>query len=147
MARTPPRLVDLSKRRPSARLPGSGRRMRTSMLASRFAQTSSPPGGGRPLRAMKWLCAGLGLTLVVLALVATPPVRAAESGVGVAAGEVHAQDLQALGTHWVRMFAPWPTLEAGPGAYDQGWFTLYEQTLRQLPAGSKVILDVVSSPP
>ena len=87
------------------------------------------------------------LCLLAVCLLAAAPARAAEAGLGLSPGEVHTQEIQTLGTHWVRMFAPWPTLEPDPGVYDAGWFSLYEQTFRQLPAGTKVILDVVSSPP
>ncbi|HEV3033667.1 MAG TPA: cellulase family glycosylhydrolase [Solirubrobacteraceae bacterium] len=54
--------------------------------------------------------------------------------------------VQALGIHWVRMFATWPDLEPTPGAFSTFWLDNYEETFRSLPAGTKVLLDVVNTP-
>lgn len=73
--------------------------------------------------------------------------RAAEAGLAYPGpSSVRASDVKALGTHWVRMFATWPDIEPGPGAYDEGWLRQYESAFHSLPAGTKVILDVVDSP-
>ena len=55
-------------------------------------------------------------------------------------------EVKALGTHWVRMFATWPDLEPQRGVFASNWLAYYEQTFRSLPAGTKVILDVVDTP-
>jgi hypothetical protein len=55
-------------------------------------------------------------------------------------------NVRALGTHWVRMFATWPDLEPKPGVFAPNWLASYEQTFRALPAGTKVIIDVVGTP-
>jgi hypothetical protein len=57
-----------------------------------------------------------------------------------------AASLSTLGTHWVRLFATWPDLEPQRGVFAQNWLTSYEQTFKDLPAGSKVIVDVVDTP-
>ncbi len=55
-------------------------------------------------------------------------------------------DIDALGTHWVRMFVTWPDIEPARGVYAANWLENYEQTFRSLPSGTKVILDVVDTP-
>ena len=57
----------------------------------------------------------------------------------------HVGDLKALGTHWVRVFATWP-IPAHPGDYSANWIPNYERLFNQLPAGTKVIVDVVDTP-
>ncbi|HTU79972.1 MAG TPA: cellulase family glycosylhydrolase [Solirubrobacteraceae bacterium] len=75
------------------------------------------------------------------------PAQAAEPGVNlIDPGPAQIADVQALGTHWVRMFATWPDLEPEPGEYAPNWLAVYEQTFRSLPAGTKVLLDVVGTP-
>ncbi len=86
------------------------------------------------------------LALIVCGLVAQPAV-AAEPGLALPGPQnLRVSDMHSLGTHWVRMFAPWQDLEAGRGIYDEGWLTAYEQSFKALPAGTKVLLDVVDSP-
>jgi hypothetical protein len=46
----------------------------------------------------------------------------------------------------VRVFATWPDLEPYPGVFAPNWVAKYEQLFAALPAGSKVIIDVVGSP-
>jgi hypothetical protein len=78
---------------------------------------------------------------------AAPPVLAAEPGVGLTPGSAsQIADVHALGTHWVRMFLTWPDIEPARGVFAANWIASYEQTFRALPAGTKVILDVVDSP-
>ena len=86
-------------------------------------------------------------TLAAVAVVAATPATAAEPGVNLI-GTPSAQIAQdsGLGTHWVRMFATWPDLEPQPGYFAPNWLASYEQTFRSLPAGTKVILDVVGTP-
>ena len=55
-------------------------------------------------------------------------------------------DIQTLGTHWVRMFMSWRTMQPHPGSVEPGMLGGWEQVFRGLPAGTKVILDVVGSP-
>jgi hypothetical protein len=76
-----------------------------------------------------------------------PPARAAEAGVVLPGPEVaQSSRISALGTHWVRMFLTWPDIELSRGVYAPNWLAAYEQEFRALPAGSKVLLDVVDSP-
>jgi hypothetical protein len=72
---------------------------------------------------------------------------AAEPGVNVL-NSSPAQDaaIDTLGTHWVRLFLTWPDLEPERGVFAPNWFASYEQTFRSLPAGTKVLLDVVGTP-
>ena len=60
----------------------------------------------------------------------------------------HAQvaDVTALGTPWVRVFATWPDLEPQRGAYSTFWLSYYDQLFKELPAKTRVIVDVVDSP-
>jgi hypothetical protein len=91
------------------------------------------------------------LLAVVLATLACAtavlPASAAEPGVNLT-GNTASQlpTVQALGTHWVRMFATWPDLEPSPGVFSTFWLSYYETTFRSLPAGTKVLLDVVNTP-
>jgi hypothetical protein len=73
--------------------------------------------------------------------------RAAEPGVGVR--EPNAAQISAikrLGVHWVREFLIWQDLEPQRGVWAVNWIAKYEQLFEALPAGSKVILDVVGAP-
>jgi Cellulase (glycosyl hydrolase family 5) len=87
------------------------------------------------------------LAAAALGLLTPRPASAAEPGVAVPGpGALHAPEIKALGTHWVRMFVTWPDIEPARGAYAANWIASYEQAFSQLPAGTKVILDVVDSP-
>jgi len=55
-------------------------------------------------------------------------------------------DMQTLGTHWVRMFMSWRTMEPHAGPVEPATLAGWEQVFRGLPAGTKVILDVFGSP-
>ena len=44
------------------------------------------------------------------------------------------------------MFATWPDLEPQRGVYAPNWVESYETTIKALPPGTKVILDVVGTP-
>ncbi|HUB73878.1 MAG TPA: cellulase family glycosylhydrolase [Solirubrobacteraceae bacterium] len=93
-------------------------------------------------------CALAGaLAAVAIAAVGAPGAQAAEPGVNLI-GSTSAQipAVQALGTHWVRMFASWPDLEPASGSFSTFWLGYYEETFRSLPAGTKVLLDVVDTP-
>jgi hypothetical protein len=54
--------------------------------------------------------------------------------------------VHSLGVHWVRMFVSWRSLQPTPAPVSNNTLTYYEQLFSQLPAGTKVILDVVDSP-
>ncbi|MEA2637910.1 MAG: polysaccharide biosynthesis protein PslG [Chloroflexota bacterium] len=87
------------------------------------------------------------LASAIIAAVASSAAWGAEPGVAVPGpGALHVGEIKAVGTHWVRMFVTWPDIEPARGAYSASWLTSYEQSFSQLPAGSKVILDVVDSP-
>lgn len=82
-----------------------------------------------------------------MALAAAPAASGAEAGVNLV-GSTSAQmpSVQALGTHWVRMFASWPDLEPTKGSFSTFWLSYYEETFRTLPSGTKVLLDIVDTP-
>lgn len=95
------------------------------------------------------LVAAVALCLAGAALAgpAAIPASAAEPGVVITnAGAPRPNDLRALGTHWVRVFASWPTLEPQPGALAANWLAYYSQFFHSLPKGTKVIVDVVDTP-
>ncbi len=101
---------------------------------------------GRTRRARVPL-AGLFLAALLLIALSAPTVRAAEPGVAVPGPTtVNPSDVKSLGTHWVRMFAPWPDFEPSRGVFAANWIQSYEQTIHTLPAGTKVLLDVVDTP-
>src|ERR1700735_4982676 len=89
----------------------------------------------------------LATVLGAMALVVAPAASGAEPGVNVL-NSSPAQDtaIGALGTHWVRLFLTWPDLEPQRGVFAPNWFASYGQTFRSLPAGTKVLLDVVGTP-
>jgi len=102
------------------------------------------PSSSRLRRPITTLLLG---SLLSLALLASPTAYAAEAGVVVTApSAASVANIKALGTHWVRLFATWPDLEPSRGVYASNWLESYEQTFSSLPAGTKVILDVVDSP-
>ncbi len=89
----------------------------------------------------------VALSTALIGGVGASTAFAAEAGVGLSepsAGQI--ANVKSLGTHWVRMFATWPDLEPAPGVYASNWLAYYEQAFKQLPAGTKVIIDVVGSP-
>jgi hypothetical protein len=87
-----------------------------------------------------------GLSVLALALGAAPAAPAAEPGVVLAdMGAPHVHDLKALHVRWVRVFATWNDLEPAPGYYAPNWMYAYEKLFRELPRGTKVIVDVVGS--
>jgi hypothetical protein len=99
----------------------------------------------RSLRARALLL--IATLAATLGLMSAPTARAAEPGVVLLnPGPSQMADVQALGTHWVRLFATWPDLEPERGVFAPNWLASYEQTFRSLPAGTKVLLDVVDSP-
>lgn len=113
-------------------------------LVSRMTSLCSNARTGRALSLPALLVAA---ALWVLMLAAVPAAQAAEPGLALPGPQgLRVGDIKALGTHWVRMFAPWPDLEIGRGVYNEGWIDAYEKAFKQLPAGTKVILDVVDSP-
>jgi hypothetical protein len=91
--------------------------------------------------------------LVVAALVAaivltgTPQARAAEPGVVLSNVSSPANaNVGALGVHWVRLFVSWPDIEPQQGTLDTSWLYYYERLFKELPAHTKVLLDVVNTP-
>lgn len=113
------------------------------------ATTREGPVRPRPLERARraGVSAILALVAATVVLAGASPASAAEAGVGIGSGtsgEVAA--VRTLGTHWVRMFVAWPEVEPARGSYNGLWFTAYEKLYRELPAGTKVILDVVDSP-
>jgi Cellulase (glycosyl hydrolase family 5)/Bacterial Ig domain len=86
-------------------------------------------------------------SLLALFAVLAPVAQAAEPGVAFSAPNgLQVAAVKTLGVHWVRVFATWPDLEPQRGVYAQNWLTSYEQLFHSLPAGTKVIVDVVDTP-
>jgi Cellulase (glycosyl hydrolase family 5) len=108
--------------------------------------SARPVARGRIDRALL-VCCVWALLLCGLAGSAAAPASAAEAGVNLI-GSTSAQmpAVQALGTHWVRMFASWPDLEPTKDTFSTFWLSYYEETFRSLPSGTKVLLDVVDTP-
>lgn len=89
----------------------------------------------------------LATALILAGTVSAPPAQAAEAGVVLAAPTaLQVSDVKALDTHWVRLFATWSDLEPQRGVYAQNWFASYESLFHSLPAGTKIIVDVVGTP-
>jgi len=89
------------------------------------------------------------LCITATALAALPAsASAAEPGVNLLNLNVPSQAIAVnqLGTHWVRLFLTWQDLQPARGAWAENWFQYYEGQFRALPAGTKVILDVVGTP-
>ncbi len=55
-------------------------------------------------------------------------------------------DIRTLGVQWVRVFLTWPDLEPQRGVFAANWLAKYERLFAALPAGTKVIIDVVEAP-
>lgn len=119
--------------------------------------TSSNPlldRGGRPARALRLprvLATRVGLVaaliLALAGLAGAPAAGAAEPGVGLGTGStVQIAGAKSLGVHWVRMFINWRQLQPTPAPVSANSFAYYERIFTSLPAGTKVILDVVSTP-
>lgn len=51
-----------------------------------------------------------------------------------------------LGVRWVRSFVPWNSFEPARGHLNEGLLHSFESGIEGLPAGSRVILDIVDSP-
>lgn len=85
--------------------------------------------------------------LVVVACARAAPSAAAEPGVNIASPTpASVAAVRALGVHWVRMFVLWRDMEPTPGGVSAATLASWERGLAALPAGTKVILDVVGSP-
>jgi Cellulase (glycosyl hydrolase family 5) len=82
----------------------------------------------------------------VLAGAGTSSAVAAQAGVNISPSASQSPSVRALGTHWVRMFVSWRALQPAPGAIAPSVLASYEQSFAQLPAGTRVILDVVDTP-
>lgn len=104
----------------------------------------------RSLRGLRLLLGRVlvsGLAIAAIAAASAAPASAAEPGVVLSnPNPKQIADVKALGTHWVRVFATWPDLEPQPGAYASNWIYYYNHLLGTLPAGTKVIMDVVNTP-
>ncbi len=97
---------------------------------------------GRPRR----LLAALLLAALLTGAGASRAV-AAEPGVGVSVSSgVQLSTVKQLGTHWVRMFVSWRSLEPTRAGISLPVLASFEQAFKQLPAGTKVIVDVVGTP-
>ncbi len=111
------------------------------------------PRRGRLLLVARASRVTFAVSLCALACVAAGSVGAGAAAAAPEAGVVlpdpnaaQAADVSALGTHWVRVFAAWPDIEPARGSYSGFWLSYYEQLFKQLPGGTKIIVDVVDSP-
>jgi hypothetical protein len=105
-------------------------------------------------RAAGALAARLRTTLLVSAMLlalsagsGAAGASAAEPGVGLnqlSGGQV--AEVRALGTHWVRIFVSWRSLQPNPGPIAPSALAAYEQIFNELAPGTKVILDVFGTP-
>jgi hypothetical protein len=103
---------------------------------------------------LRGLCArtALAVGLLVCAVggygVLPANAGAAEAGVNLTdLSPTSISQASTLGAHWVRVFAVWNDLEAAPGAHASNWFAEYDHLLAALPKGTKVIIDLVGTPP
>ena len=101
-----------------------------------------------PNRVQRRVCAALvALACLAGTLAGASSASAAEAGVNIGGGTpTELSGIKTLGTHWVRMFVEWSQLEPSRGSYNALWFTAYEKLYGELPAGTKVILDMVDTP-
>lgn len=84
---------------------------------------------------------------VLLGGLAAGSAPAAEPGVNIAsANGTSVAAIRRLGVHWVRMFVFWGQMEPMPGGVPVGTLESWERGFAALPAGTKVILDVVGTP-
>jgi hypothetical protein len=91
--------------------------------------------------------AGVLAASAALSATTAPAVSAAEPGVVLAAPNgVQIAAVKTLGVHWVRVFATWPDIEPERGVFAANWLASYESLFHALPAGTKVIVDVVDTP-
>lgn len=88
-------------------------------------------------------------TALTLAISGTP-AQGAASGVVINSptGLAGSGDslVSGLGVGWVRSFAPWNSFEPSHGALSQSQASALEQGIAGLPAGTKVLLDLVDTP-
>ena len=119
--------------------------VRVPQRPSSYAQP--PIRHGLRLRTLIAAAAALLVLVLAMKLPEPPDAQAAEPGLALPGPQdMHVSDIKALGTHWVRMFAPWPDFEIGRGIYNDGWLKAFEKGFSELPPGTKVILDVLNSP-
>jgi hypothetical protein len=104
----------------------------------------------RLVRPVRQTCAMMLLLAALLAgcwIAGPASARGAEAGVGLqnpTPNQLVAD--RALGTHWVRMFVSWRALQPSQAPVSSQILASYEQLFSQLPAGTKVLLDIVDSP-
>jgi hypothetical protein len=79
--------------------------------------------------------------------VCSPSAGAAEAGLNIGGlSPAQLSGVNAIGVHWARLFLSWRAVEPARGQLNAGSLASYEQVFKQLPAGTKVILDVVDTP-
>ncbi len=92
------------------------------------------------------LAAIAALSLALIAIHA-PSAGAAEAGLNISdASPTQLGGVTGTGAHWVRMFLNWRAMEPARGQLAAANLAGYEQIFRALPAGTRVILDVVATP-
>src|SRR5271166_2990337 len=96
---------------------------------------------------MQLLPEGRVRRLLAAVLLSGALAEAADPGVGVSVSSaLQLATVRSLGTHWVRIFVSWRSLEPTPGGLSPGVLASFEQAFNRLPPGTKVIADVVGTP-
>jgi hypothetical protein len=87
------------------------------------------------------------ILLTFSGLTGAAPAGAAEPGLGINPTDpAQIGQVKTLGAKWVRVFATWPDLEPQPGVFAPDWLSYYDKLFAALPAGTKLIVDVVGTP-
>jgi hypothetical protein len=113
-------------------------------------QQIAPAADQMQVRSLRRAIALLAAAVAAVAVGCGTAAQAAEPGVVVngPAGLSSERDgfVSSLGVRWVRGFVPWNTFEQTRGHLNESLLHGLEAGIDGLPAGSKVILDVVDSP-
>jgi hypothetical protein len=115
-------------------------------------RTRWTPRGGvcRPRWRLRRVLSGVVLAGVLTAGLGgagASPANGAQAGVGLNnLNDTQISAVRSLGAHWVRMFLSWRALAPTPAPIASSTLASYEQFFSRLPAGTKLIIDVVNSP-
>ncbi len=106
-------------------------------------------GGALPRSARRVAVLAASICVSACGLLALAPTRAGAAEAGVNLGSFNPgqiAEVKALGGHWVRIFVSWRVFQPTPAEIEPGDLAAFEQVFSELPAGTKVILDVVGTP-
>lgn len=89
----------------------------------------------------------LAACALLAAALAPSAAPAAEAGVVLTSNSAQSvQGVRELGARWVRVFVLWRDFEPARGVYSAEEFAAFDNLFASLPAGTKVIADVVEAP-